>query len=332
MIGTRRAGMIGGVAAWLGFTLPSAIALVLFGLLARAADVSSAGWVDGLKIAAVAIVAQAVYLMARTLTPDWPRRLLAVLAAIVALAWTTPFAQVAIIAGGALIGRMLLAAAGGGTDRPGAESGVAPRRGVLPDGVRSAPARPATVGGGRRPTGGPVRGLLSERCARLRWRSRRASAAPRDGRRPGLGLQRPVPRRIRSCAGRPRAVVQLRGVSRGCLGPVTERLARSDDRIGRDLPAVVPAGLRRPAVLGSIAWLDRLPARADRDERGCRRDPAGGALHPGLDERDHRRRSTSRSPAWRWRCSSRDAFRRSLSSRSAPSPGSWSPARPPVGR
>ena len=131
MIGTRRAGMVGGVAAWLGFTLPSAIALVLFGLLARTADVSSAGWVDGLKIAAVAIVAQAVYLMARTLTPDWPRRLVAVLAAIVALTWTTPFAQVAIIAGGALIGRLAAVGPGRGTDRPGTESGLAPRRGDL---------------------------------------------------------------------------------------------------------------------------------------------------------------------------------------------------------
>jgi chromate transporter len=108
LIGTRRAGMAGGIAAWLGFTLPSAIALVAFGLLARNADLSTAGWVDGLKIAAVAIVAQAVYLMARALTPDWRRRLAAVVAAIVALTWTTPFAQVAIIAGGALIGRLLL--------------------------------------------------------------------------------------------------------------------------------------------------------------------------------------------------------------------------------
>jgi chromate transporter len=108
LIGTRRAGMGGGVAAWLGFTLPSAMALVVFGLLAQRADLSSAGWVEGLKIAAVAIVAQAVYMMARALTPDWPRRLVAVLAAIVALTWTTPFSQVAIIAGGALIGRLLL--------------------------------------------------------------------------------------------------------------------------------------------------------------------------------------------------------------------------------
>jgi chromate transporter len=110
LVGTRRAGVAGGIAAWLGFTLPSAIALVVFGLLARNTDLSSAGWVEGLKIAAVAIVAQAVYLMAKTLTPDWRRRLVAVLAAIVALTWTTPFAQVAIIAGGALIGRLLLPA------------------------------------------------------------------------------------------------------------------------------------------------------------------------------------------------------------------------------
>jgi chromate transporter len=109
LVGTRRAGILGGFAAWLGFTLPSAIVMVLFALIARNADVASAGWVEGLKIAAVAIVAQAVYLMARALTPDWPRRLLAVVAAIVALAWTTPFAQVALIAAGALIGRLLLA-------------------------------------------------------------------------------------------------------------------------------------------------------------------------------------------------------------------------------
>jgi chromate transporter len=109
LIGTRRAGVLGGIAAWLGFTLPSAVALGLFGVLTRTADISTAGWVEGLRIAAVAVVAQAVYLMARSLTPDWPRRLLAVVAAAVALAWAVPFAAAAIIAGGALVGRFLLA-------------------------------------------------------------------------------------------------------------------------------------------------------------------------------------------------------------------------------
>ena len=109
-IGTRRAGLAGGLAAWLGFTLPSAIALTVLGLLATGVDVSGAGWVHGLKLAAVAIVAQAVYAMARTLATDLPRRLLAVAAAAVALAWATPFSQVAIIAAGAVIGWLVLTA------------------------------------------------------------------------------------------------------------------------------------------------------------------------------------------------------------------------------
>ncbi|MES2210851.1 MAG: chromate efflux transporter [Chloroflexota bacterium] len=122
-IGTRRAGMAGGLAAWLGFTLPSAIALVLFGLLTASVDLSTAGWVHGLKIAAVAVVAQAVVAMARTLTPDWPRRVVAILASAGALAWTTPFAQVAIIAGGALVGRFVL-----------------PRPAIRPTGSEASPA------------------------------------------------------------------------------------------------------------------------------------------------------------------------------------------------
>ncbi len=109
-IGMRRAGIAGGLAAWAGFTLPSAIALTILGLVAASTDLSGAGWVHGLKLAAVAVVAQAVWSMARTLTPDWPRRVVAVAAAAIALAWTTPFAQVAIIALGALVGRLVLRA------------------------------------------------------------------------------------------------------------------------------------------------------------------------------------------------------------------------------
>ena len=108
-IGTRRAGPLGGVVAWLGFTLPSAIALAALGIFAASTDLSNAGWVHGLKLAAVGVVAQAVWLMSRRLTPDWPRRGLAIVAAAVALLLATPFAQVAIIAGGAVIGWLVLA-------------------------------------------------------------------------------------------------------------------------------------------------------------------------------------------------------------------------------
>jgi chromate transporter len=106
-IGTRRAGLLGGLAAWLGFTLPSAVALTIFGLATVSSDIASAGWVHGLKLAAVAVVAQAVWSMARTLTPDWRRRAIALVAAVIAIGWATPLSQVAIIAGGAAIGRIV---------------------------------------------------------------------------------------------------------------------------------------------------------------------------------------------------------------------------------
>lgn len=109
-IGTRRAGMAGGLAAWLGFTLPSAVVLVLLGLFAVGADPANAGWVHGLKLAAVAVVAHALVGMARTLTPDRPRLLVALVACLVALLWVTPLAQPAIIVGGGLVGWSLLTA------------------------------------------------------------------------------------------------------------------------------------------------------------------------------------------------------------------------------
>lgn len=103
-IGARQAGMLGGVVSWIGFTVPSAIAIVAFGLVSGTADLSTAGWLHGLKLAAVAVVAQAVYLLAGSLAPDWPRRALAVAGMAVALFWATPFSQLAIIGGGALVG------------------------------------------------------------------------------------------------------------------------------------------------------------------------------------------------------------------------------------
>src|SRR5499425_2793529 len=58
-VGILRAGLLGGVAAWIGFTLPSALALTLFALGIRGLDLSGVGWLHGLKVAAVAVVAQA---------------------------------------------------------------------------------------------------------------------------------------------------------------------------------------------------------------------------------------------------------------------------------
>jgi chromate transporter len=109
-IGTLRAGRLGGVVSWLGFTLPSAVLLVAFALLTGSADLADAGWIRGLKLAAVAVVAQAVVAMWRSLAPDAPRSALVVAAAIVALAVPSPITQVAIIAAGGLAGFLVLAA------------------------------------------------------------------------------------------------------------------------------------------------------------------------------------------------------------------------------
>lgn len=108
-IGFTRAGYAGALAAWTAFTLPSAIALVLFAYGVTAlGDVAGSGWLHGLKIAAVAIVAQAVLGMMRTLAPDRERATLAVVAAIVVLSVPTAWGQVGAILLGGIVGFSLL--------------------------------------------------------------------------------------------------------------------------------------------------------------------------------------------------------------------------------
>src|SRR5690606_34955432 len=73
-IGLARAGLPGAIAAWAAFTAPSAIALLLFATgINTYADKLDAGWLHGLKVVAVAVVAQAVWGMAKNLCPDAPR-------------------------------------------------------------------------------------------------------------------------------------------------------------------------------------------------------------------------------------------------------------------
>jgi chromate transporter len=111
-IGIGRARLLGGVAAWLGFTMPSALALIAFafgiGAFASAAD---AGWLHGLKVVAVAVVAQAVWSMARSLCPDRERATIAIAASIVTLAWPTATGQVSSIAFAGVVGLMIFRSA-----------------------------------------------------------------------------------------------------------------------------------------------------------------------------------------------------------------------------
>ena len=101
-IGLMRAGYLGALAAWTGFTLPSAAALVLFAYGAAALNGPiGTGLLHGLKLTAAAIVAQAVWGMARTLCPDRERASIAVVAALIILFSTSSVAQIgAIILGG----------------------------------------------------------------------------------------------------------------------------------------------------------------------------------------------------------------------------------------
>lgn len=106
-IGVFRSGLLGGVLAWIGFTLPSVIALVLFALLLQGSDIGNAGWIHGLKIVAVAIVAHAVLGMGKKLTPDRTRATLAISIAVLTLVWQTAFTQVLLIAAAGILGMLL---------------------------------------------------------------------------------------------------------------------------------------------------------------------------------------------------------------------------------
>jgi chromate transporter len=108
-LGLLRAGFWGAVCAWIGFTTPSAVAMILFGFgVAHLGDLANAAWLHGFKIVAAAVVAQAVWGMARALAPDRERMTLAVAAAAIALAVPATAGQLGAIALGALFGAVFL--------------------------------------------------------------------------------------------------------------------------------------------------------------------------------------------------------------------------------
>lgn len=111
-LGIMRAGLLGGVAAWLGFTLPSALALVAFAYALRTIGVADVGWLHGLKVVAVAVVAQAVWGMGRNLAADRERASLAILSALAVLASRSATAQVLVIVVAGLLGWIFLPASG----------------------------------------------------------------------------------------------------------------------------------------------------------------------------------------------------------------------------
>lgn len=113
LVGLRRAGWRGAIAAWVGFTLPSAMLMYAFAMLATVLSPQGGhGWwwlsiLHGLLLTAVAVVAQAVWSMGRSLCPDWPRRAIAALACAALLSFASPSTQIVVMALGAIAGLLV---------------------------------------------------------------------------------------------------------------------------------------------------------------------------------------------------------------------------------
>jgi len=155
-IGLQRAGYLGLLAAWTAFTLPSALLLVAFAYGAQAFGTDAgAGWIQGLKAAAVAVVAHALLGMARTLTPDRERATIAVAGMILALLMPTALGQVLVILLGGAMGLAWLRPAGLGAADPADRLSVPVGRGAALAALglfflllAALPLLAATVGGG----------------------------------------------------------------------------------------------------------------------------------------------------------------------------------------
>jgi chromate transporter len=106
-IGVMRAGVLGGIVSFLGFTLPSVIALILFAVILQGLNIRDAGWVHGLKLVAVAVVGHSILGMANKLAPDLKRKAIVLFALVVTLMWQTAFTHVGVITISAWIGYLV---------------------------------------------------------------------------------------------------------------------------------------------------------------------------------------------------------------------------------
>ncbi len=106
-IGVMRGGTIGGFISFIGFTLPSVIALIIFASLLHTFGIEDAGWISGLKIVAVVVVAHAILGMAKNLTPDIQRKTIALFALSLTLLWQDALTQIGVILFAALIGFLI---------------------------------------------------------------------------------------------------------------------------------------------------------------------------------------------------------------------------------
>ena len=282
----RGNGLLGGLAAWFAFTMPSALILFAFAMGAAAFTGPVAeGFLHGLKLVAVAVVAQAIWGMSRTLTPDRARAGIALAAIGIVVVFTGSFGQIAAIALGACAGLVLcrgeVAPVSGHLNFP-----VTRRAGVIalvlfaalflipPIVVRATGSQAlalfdafyrsgALVFGG----GHVVLPLLQAEVVTPGWVSNEAFLA-------GYGLAQAVPGPLFTFA-----------AYLGGDGSCAERRCRCGDcprRTGRSGSAV---GLWHVAVLGCDAHTPGRPSRHARHQCRRGRHSRGGALQSGLDQR-----------------------------------------------
>ena len=286
-VGIKRGGLLGGFAAWLGFTLPSALALILFAYGVQELGVeASADWLHGLKIVAVAVVAFALWGMGRTLAPDRTRITIAVVAAAAILLWGGIAAQLLVIGGGAVLGLIILRPP---EQRADAVTGVSGGTraalvlliafvallALLPVASRVTDSLPLDVFDSFYRSGSLVFGGGHVVLPLIE-----AEVVP-----PGWVTERRVPGGVRRGAGGAGAVIHVRGLSRSVGGGTDTAVGRRTAGVGGHLCAVVPAGARRAAVLGARAWRCPSAAGADGRERGGGGAAARGAVRSAVDQR-----------------------------------------------
>ncbi|MDQ0230387.1 chromate transporter [Metabacillus malikii] len=106
-IGIMRGGLLGGITSFIGFTLPSVLALIIFAIILQGLNIDELGFIHGLKLVAVAVVAHAIIGMAQKLTPDLKRKAIALLALVGTLLWESALTQVGLIIVAGIVGYIL---------------------------------------------------------------------------------------------------------------------------------------------------------------------------------------------------------------------------------
>ncbi len=285
-IGYIRAGMAGGLAAWIGFTLPSALALVMFAYGVEEFDVIDAGWLHGLKLAAVAVVAQAVWGMGRSLALDRDRATIVIVAAVAALAWQSAIMQVLIILVSGFVGWKILKVDAVQSSKDSLSTFIPKWMGIvalvvffvilagLPLARQLESSQTLAIFDSFFRSGSLVFGgghvvlpLLQSEVVGPGWMTNAEFVAGRSN----TGCTRPP--------------VHLQRLSRRSNQSGAARYRRRRAGSGRDIPTLVPADNRSPAILGPLTQARRLSTSLEWSQRRSSGTTARRPLRSGLDQR-----------------------------------------------